>query len=481
MTAENPVPQEPREPQPYPIEQLMALTPLDGRYKKDVEDLRPYGSEFGLIGARAEVEGRHLALLSDFGVIRTLASGEREFLENFGQNLTPEQAQRVKALEAKSDHDVQAVEKMFIEQLRGTSMADLIPFEHLFMTSENDNNLAYRLMLKRGVDRVLVPTVDAFTDATMEIAVHEKDTRMPARTHGQKGVTTTVGKELGLFAVRVNNQLRKLANMQLTGSFNGAVGNFNAHYQVRPDINWQDYARQMVEGFGFEYNPFTTQINPYDDMVEAFQTLHRLNSVLLDCDQDMWRYISDDWFGQQVVVGETGSSTMAQKINPIKFENSEGNLAMANGVLEVLARKLPVSRLQRDLSDSTVIRNAPMALGYSLLAFRNTVKGLGRIYPNHPVLAAAVESDWSVLTEAVQSQLRMNGREDAYDMVKEKSRGKRIERDNWEEWVESLDATDEEKAGFKELTPNEYVGIAPLLVDQMVEEIDVSRKSPLIF
>lgn len=481
MAAEKESTPEARAEQPYPVEQLMALTPLDGRYKKDVEDLRPFGSEFGLIGARAEVEGRHLVLLSDFGVIRPLAPGERQFLTDFGQNLTVEQAQRVKALEAKSDHDVQAVEKMLIEQLKGTSMADLTPYEHLFMTSENDNNLAYRLMFRRGVERILVPTVDLFTDGVMDIAVHEKDTRMPARTHGQKGVTTTVGKELGLFAVRVDNQVRKLLNQQLTGSFNGAVGNFNAHYQVRPDINWQEYARQMVEGFGFEYNPFTTQINPYDDLVEAFQTLHRLNSILLDCDQDMWRYISDDWFAQQAVAGETGSSTMAQKINPIKFENSEGNLAMANGILEVLARKLPVSRLQRDLSDSTVIRNAPMATGYSLLSFRNTVKGLGRIYPNHPVLASAVESDWSVLTEAVQSQLRMNGRDDAYDMVKEKSRGKHIERENWREWVDSLEATDEEKEGFYELTPNEYIGIAPQLVDQMGDAIQHSREQRLIF
>ncbi len=462
---------------PYPEEQLMALTTLDGRYKKDVEDLRPYGSEFGLIGARAEVEGRHLVLLSDFGVIRTLAPGERQFLLEFGTNLTVPQAQRVKALEAVSDHDVQAVEKMMREQLGGTSMADLTPYTHLFMTSENDNNLAYRVMLKRGTERILVPTADAGIDALMDIAAHEKETRMPARTHGQKGVTTTVGKEIALFAVRLNAQLRKLRNMQLTGSFNGAVGNFNAHEYVRPDINWQEYAKQMVEGFGFEYNPFTTQINPYEDMVEAFQTYHRLNSVLLDCDQDMWRYISDDWFAQQAVLGETGSSTMAQKINPIKFENSEGNLAMANGIFEVLARKLPVSRLQRDLSDSTVIRNAPTAVGYTLLSFRNTLKGLGRIYPNHPVLERAVESDWSVLTEAVQSQMRMDGDADAYDKVKNASRGKRIDGDNWEKWLDEVpDILDESKEKLRTLTPGEYIGIAPDLVDQIADVIKNTRQ-----
>jgi adenylosuccinate lyase len=462
---------------PYPVEQLMAITTLDGRYKKDVEDLRPHASEFGLIGARAEVEAHHLVLLSDFGVIRTLASGERKFLDNFGQSLTIPQAQRVKALEAISDHDVQAVEKMLREELAGTSMDDLIAFTHLFMTSEEDNNLAYRIMLKRGTDKILVPTVDTATDAIMDVAVHEKETRMPARTHGQKGVTTTVGKEMAIFAVRLNTQLRKLANMQLTGKFNGAVGNFNAHMYVRPDINWQKYAKKFVEDFGFEYNPFTTQINPYEDMIEVFNTYHRLNGVLLDADQDMWRYISDDWFAQQAVAGETGSSTMAQKINPIKFENSEGNLAMANGLFEIFSRKLSVSRLQRDLSDSTVVRNVPTAVGFTLLSFRNTVKGLGRIYPNHPVLQRAVESDWSVLTEAVQSKLRMKGRVDAYDMVKEKSRGKHIEGNNWSEWVDSLDADEEDKKEFKLLTPGDYVGIAPELVDQALEAIKESRKN----
>lgn len=460
----------------YPESALTAISTLDGRYDRDIEDLSPYASEMGLQSVRTEIEALHLIGLSRIGVIRPLTEEETGTLRRMGPELTLVQVQRIKALEAISDHDVQAVEKMMREVLTGTSLADITPFLHFLLTSEDDNNLAYRLMVKRGTDRIVIPAIDRVIDAVVDIADREKGTLMLARTHGQAGVPTTLGKEMINFAIRMNKEARKLEGTKLTGKFNGAVGNFNAHVYARPDIDWQQYARDFVEELGFEYNPYTTQINPYEDMIEMFQTYQRLNGVFLDFDQDIWRYISDDWFSQEVVAGETGSSTMAQKINPIRFENSEGNLTMANTMFEGMGRKLGVSRLQRDLSDSTVIRNAPAVLAYSLLAYRNTLRGLGRISPNHEEMGRVLNSDWGTLTEGVQVYLRTQGRNDAYDLVKEAARGAEIGPENWGEWVNGLDVTDEEKKHIKGLSPNEYVGLAEKITQQGIEEIRESRK-----
>lgn len=463
-------------PQPqvegYPLHRLHAITTIDGRYAEDTADIEPFASEFGLISIRTEVETHHLVQLSKYGVIRPLTEEETTRLVDFGPNLTDEQAQKVKALEAVSDHDVQAVEKMLREEFTGTSLEDLIPYIHLFLTSEDINNISYRVMFMRANEQVGIPAIREVVEKIVSMAEPEVDTVMDGRTHGQKGVPTILGKEEMVFATRIDKQLLKLEEQKLTGKLNGAIGNFNAHYFVRPDINWQDYAKEFVEGFGLEYNPFTTQINDYDDMVEMFQTYQRINSVLLGLDQDMWRYISDHWMAQEVKDdGTTGSSTMAQKVNPIKFENSEGNIIIANGLFEAMSRKLPISRLQRDLSDSTVIRNAPTAVAYSLISYKNTLRGLGKIFANHKVIDQALQADWSTLSEAAQQLMRMGGDPDAYDKVKKAARGVEIEEGNWAKWVDGLKLTDEQSGKLKLLTPNTYVGIGPEIARQAISSV----------
>ena len=471
MVSEIPRPQGP----PYPENALTAISPLDGRYDKELDEFSQYSSEFGLQSARTEIEALNLISLSNVGVIRPLTEGERKMLLDMGPGLTMEQAQRIKELEAKSEHDVQAVEKMMREEFRGTSLEDISPYIHFPATSEDPNNLSYRLMIKRGTNRIVIPVVDRVVDTVIDLAEREKGTAMLARTHGQGGVPTTLGKEMAVFAVRMNKEARRLQNMKLTGKWNGAVGNFNAHVYARPDIDWQKYSKEFVESLGFEYNPFTTQINPYEDLIEMFQTYQRLNGIFLDFNQDMWRYISDDWFSQISRAGETGSSTMAQKINPIRFENSEGNLIIANSIFEGCGRKLGVSRLQRDLSDSTVIRNGPSAIAYSLLAYKNTERGLGRITPNYEEIKKSLDADWGTLTEGVQVYLRTQGRDDAYDIVKAAARGVHISPDSWGEWVDRLDITDEQKAHVSKLSPTNYIGIAEEITEQAIQSIKDSR------
>lgn len=456
------------------LQRLHGITTIDGRYAKDLTEIEQYASEFALIGARAEVETRHYIQLSKYGVIRELKDDEKDFLSSFAPNLTDEQALRVKDLEAVSDHDVDAVRKMIREALVGTSMEDLIPYDHLFLTSENVNNIAYRLLFIRASNDVVFPAIRNVIQKLGDMADPEAETIIAGRTHGQMAVPTTLGKEEMVFARRMHRQLKKLESVQFTGSFNGAIGNFNAHYFVRPDIDWQEYAREFVEGFGLEYNPVTTQINDYDDMIEAFQAFNRTNGVFLDLNQDMWRYISDHWMSQEVDKTKTGSSTMAQKVNPIQFENSEGNLTMADAIFEAMSRKLRTSRLQRDLSDSTVIRNATTALAYSLLAYKNTLKGLGKVYANYPLIESALNADWSMMTEAAQSQMRMDGDPDAYEKVKNAAKGEEINERNWVKWVDNLPGLQPESAQkLKELTPGKYIGIGPKIAKDTVEEIRV--------
>lgn len=463
------------EAKPLSHHRLDAISVLDGRYDKDVEILSPFASEHALISTRTEVEAKYLIALSDVGILRPFTEEERELLGNVGPSLTVEQADEVKEIEKTSEHDVKAVEKWLRNHLSTTSLEDVTPYIHFLLTSEDVNNLSYRLMLQRGTGEVMVPAADKVVDRLLEFAQQEKETVMPGRTHGQDAVPTTLGKEMALFAVRMNKEIRKLEKAKLTGKFNGAIGNYNAHAYARPEIDWLDFSKKFVEGLGLEFNPFSTQINPYEDMVEMFQTYQRLNGVFLDLDQDMWRYISDDWFAQEVKAEETGSSTMPQKVNPIRFENSEGNVTVANSLFEGFSRKLATSRLQRDLSDSTTIRNVGTALGHSLLIYKNALQGLGRVFVNHGEIEEALNENWSVLTEGVQSVLRDHGRDDAYDVVKAASRGKEIGPDEWSEWVDRLDVSEEEKLQFRELTPNKYVGIAQNIVDLAIETIEASR------
>lgn len=458
------------------LTELTAISPLDGRYRSRVEDLSPFASEMALIKTRVEVEAKYLVGLSEVGLVRPLVGQEREALINLGPSMTLQQAGRVKDIEATTRHDVKAMERAFREFVTGTSLEDVTEMIHFGLTSEDVNNLSYRLMLDRARTEICVPALDQVVDGFADRARQYKSMPMLARTHGQPAVPTTLGKEMANIAVRLNRQTRKLEDVKLTGKLNGAVGNYNAHVLAAPDVDWIAFSQRFVKSLGLEPNLFTTQINPYDDMIEMFQAFQRVNGALVDVDQDMWRYISDDWFTQEVKKGEVGSSTMPQKVNPIDFENSEGNVQVANSLWEGMDRKLAVSRLQRDLSDSTTIRNVGVGLGYGLLAYRNTLAGLQRVHPNTELMQGRLNENWVILTEGVQTVLRKAGVQDPYSLVAGLSRGQRIGQGEWQEWVDGLQVADNVKGNLRALTPETYIGHAERLTDMALEEITDSRR-----
>jgi adenylosuccinate lyase len=464
-------------PAPLPLTELSAITTLDGRYRRDVAELSPYVSEFSIIRTRVEIEAKYLTALSDVGVVRPLTQEEREKLNSFGGKISLEDAGKIKKIEDETDHDVKAMEKSFRTMLSGTSLEDLIEKIHIGLTSEDINNLTYRLILKRSCEDVLLPNLDQTTDKLVEWAEKYKETPMLARTHGQAAVPTTLGHEFAVFANRLNKEVRILDGRILEGKLNGAVGSFNALKDSYPNIDWISFAKKFITSFGLKPNLITTQIAPYEDMIKDFQTFIRINNILMDFDQDVWRYISDHWFAQEAKKETTGSSTMPQKINPIKFENSEGNLGKANALFGFFSEKLSKSRLQRDLSDSTVIREMGAPLGWSLLAYKNTQKGLERIWPNLPLIANALNEDWSILSEAAQTRMRTYGIEDPYTIMKNLTRsGEKIDKNKWLEIVESLPMTNEQKADLKELTPQKYIGLAITITENTISEIKSSWK-----
>lgn len=465
-----------RQTQPkLPLTELTAITTLDGRYRKDVAELAPYVSEFNLIRTRVEVEARYLVALSDIGVIRTITEAERDRLNSFGGNISLEDAEKIKKIEDTTDHDVTAMTSAFKTMLAGTSLEDLTEKVHIGLTSEDVNNLSYRLMFKRTSEDIIIPALDSIIDTFVEHAEKYKTIPMLARTHGQPAVPTTLGHEFAVFAKRLNRQVRQLEERSLEGKLNGAVGGFNSLQDSYPNVDWIKFAEDFVSSLGLKPNLITTQIAPYDDMIEDFQNVSRANNILIDFDQDVWRYISDAWFAQ-ASKGD-GSSTMSQKINPIKFENSEGNLGKANAIFEFFARKLPVSRLQRDLSDSTVIREMGAPLGWSLLAYKNSLLGMGRVWPDLDVLAKSLNSDWSILAEPAQTRMRTYGVEDPYTIMKKLTQGKTFNRGQWLKLVDELPMTDSQKKNFKKLTPQKYIGLAPRLTDKAIQEIQDSRKA----
>ena len=455
---------------------ITAITPLDGRYRDRVKELAPYVSEYGLIKTRFEIEAKYLIALSEAGVIRRLTAKERKTLDTFGENLTLADAQKVKQIEGETRHDVKAMERAFREMVEGSSLEDITEVIHIGLTSEDINNLAYRLMLRRASAEVCIPALDSLVDELIERAKTYKANPMLARTHGQAAVPTTIGKEIIVFAARLNGQVRKLEGQQLTGKLTGAVGNFNALSLAYTDVDWIKFSTKFVESLGFAPNLTTTQINPYDDMIEYFQNYQRICGVICDFDQDMWRYISDDWFIQEVKGGEVGSSTMPQKVNPIDFENSEGNLTMANGVFETLSRKLAISRLQRDLSDSTTVRNIATALGFFLVGTKSVLTGLSRVRPNLEKISESLNHDWSILTEGVQTELRKAGVSDPYSLIASLTRGGHIDQEKWQEWVNSLPINEDQKSPLAKLTPQTYTGVAVELTNRAIKEIIASRK-----
>src|SRR5436190_1634124 len=443
---------------------LAALSPLDGRYAKAVDPLRAYFSEQALIAYRIRIELQWLQALAAERAIRELKpfsprtlGAFRRLLKDFSER----DAEHVKNIEAETNHDVKAIEYWLRSKLGANKEAQAaLAFVHFACTSEDINNLSYAVMLRESRDNVMLPRLDRLVDALRVLARKHASVAMLARTHGQPATPTTLGKEMANFAHRLARARDRIAAVSVLGKINGAVGNYNAHLVAYPDFDWERFCRGFVEHLGLEFNAYTTQIEPHDWTAELLDAYARANSILLDLDRDVWGYISLGYFSQKVKAGEVGSSTMPHKVNPIDFENSEGNIGIANALLRHLSEKLPVSRWQRDLSDSTAQRNIGAALGHTLLAYASAQRGLGRLQVDARRLAADLDSNWEVLAEAVQQVMRRYGVADAYDNLKAISRGKRLERRALTKFVNSLPIPPEAKKRLLALTPARYTGLA---------------------
>lgn len=444
--------------------ELNALSPLDGRYAAKLASLRELCSEAGLIGLRVHVEARwlqHLKQQLDVPTLDGLPAKALEALDKLASDTTAAEAEAVKAIEAKINHDVKAVEYFVRERLQaaGATVAQL-EFVHFGCTSEDINNVCYALMLKQARDRQLVPAMDALIEQLCALAHAHAAAPMLARTHGQTASPTTMGKEIANVVVRLRRQRDALKEVAILGKFNGAVGNYNAHVSALPKADWPAIGRSFVESLGLKWNPYSTQIDPHDWIAEYCDALARFNTVLIDLSRDVWGYISLGYFRQRAVAGEVGSSTMPHKVNPIDFENAEGNLGVANALLRHFAEKLPISRWQRDLTDSTVLRNLGVALGHSLLALQALVRGLGRLELDTERLAADLDAAWEVLAEPIQTAMRAAGIPDGYEKLKAFSRGQAIDRESVQAFIGSLELPAADKQRLLALTPAAYIGLA---------------------
>ncbi len=443
---------------------LTALSPLDGRYEKKIAPLRALFSEYGLIRFRVLVEVRWLIALADWAALKevpTFSASARAELEAVAAGFSEADARRVKEIEATTNHDVKAVEYFLKDKTRGNAeIARVSEFFHFACTSEDINNLSHGLMLREGRDAVLLPVIDQLVAAIEELASRYADVPMLARTHGQPASPTTVGKELANVAYRLRRQRAQVAAVALLGKINGAVGNYNAHLAAYPELDWPAKAREFVTGLGLEWNPYTTQIEPHDCMAELFHALARFNTILVDVNRDLWGYISLGYFRQKVKAGEIGSSTMPHKVNPIDFENSEGNLGLANALFEHLAGKLPVSRWQRDLTDSTVLRNLGVAFGYSLLAYDSCLRGIGKLEVDRQKLEQDLNDNWEVLAEPIQTVMRRYGIENPYEQLKALTRGQRITPAALRDFIRGLAIPPEARERLLALTPAGYTGNA---------------------
>jgi adenylosuccinate lyase len=443
---------------------LTAVSPIDGRYGSKTEDLRPIFSELGLIRHRVLVEVRWLLALAEHpGIpeVPPLSVHARHLLEAMVENFGEEQGHRVKNIERTTNHDVKAVEYFIKEHIAGNAELEAVSeFIHFACTSEDINNLAHALMLREGRGQVLLPQMDEVIANLRALAHRLADLPMLARTHGQPASPTTLGKELANIVARLARQRDQVAEVPLLGKINGAVGNYNAHLAAYPELDWPAFARGFVESLGLTWNPYTTQIEPHDYMAEFFDATARFNTILLDACRDLWGYISLGYFRQKTVAGEVGSSTMPHKVNPIDFENAEGNLGIANAILEHLARKLPISRFQRDLTDSTVLRNLGVGLAHTSIALQSALKGLGKLEADPARLAADLEANWEVLAEPIQTVMRRHGVEKPYEKLRELTRGQRIGREELARFIDSLEIPEQAKARLRELTPGSYVGNA---------------------
>ncbi|MEA5445331.1 adenylosuccinate lyase [Gammaproteobacteria bacterium AB-CW1] len=443
---------------------LTALSPLDGRYAGKTEALRPLCSEAGLIRYRALVELRWLAALADEPGIRELpelSSDARTWLETLIQGFGSSDAARVKEIERTTNHDVKAVEYYLKECVKNhAELNEKSEFFHFACTSEDINNLSYALMLADTRDEILLPTVDDLIEKLRALAHEYADLPMLSRTHGQPASPTTLGKELANVVDRLRRQRARIAGVKILGKINGAVGNYNAHMAAYPEVDWPALAKKFVESLGIDWNPYTIQIEPHDYMAELFDATAGLNTVLIDLSRDIWGYIAMGYFKQRTVAGEVGSSTMPHKVNPIDFENAEGNLGLANAMLRHLADKLPISRWQRDLTDSTVLRNVGSAFGYGQIAYAALDKGLGKLEADPKHLAADLDANWEVLAEPIQTVMRRYGIESPYEKLKELTRGKRVDQAGMAAFIDSLDLPGAVKTRLKDMTPASYIGNA---------------------
>ena len=445
---------------------LTAISPVDGRYQNKTDVLRPIFSEYGLFRFRVLVEIEWLKKLSknpNIKEIESFSASSISLLDNIKNNFSIDDAKQIKKIEKITNHDMKAVEYFIREKIQSDpKLKNVSQFIHFACTSEDINNLSYALMLKDARENILLPKLQKLIIILQEMSDSYASIPMLSRTHGQTASPTTLGKEMAIYVYRALRQMKQFENIELLGKLNGAVGNFNAHFAAYPDINWMSLSKEFIEELGLTWNPYTTQIEPHDYMAEYFHTLARTNTILIDLCRDLWGYISLGYFNLKPIKGEVGSSTMPHKVNPIDFENAEGNFGIADSIFEHLAMKLPTSRWQRDLSDSTVLRNAGVGIAHTIIAFDSTVAGLSKIDINKDVIHEDLEDSWEVLTEPIQTVMRRYNIDNAYEKLKELSRGQKINKEILHNFIEQLDIPDDAKSRLKELNPSNYLGNAEI-------------------
>ncbi|OEE79326.1 adenylosuccinate lyase [Vibrio genomosp. F6] len=451
---------------------LTAVSPVDGRYGSKTISLRSIFSEYGLLKYRTVVEVRwlqKLAATQSIAEVATLSAEANQFLDNIAANFSEEDAMRIKEIERTTNHDVKAVEYFLKEKVADVPELHAInEFIHFACTSEDINNTSHALMLKEARDTVILPEIRNVIDAIKALANEYRDVPLLSRTHGQPASPSTMGKEMANVAYRMERQFKQIENVEILAKINGAVGNYNAHLSAYPDVDWHAFSEEFItESLGVNWNPYTTQIEPHDYIAELFDAIARFNTILLDFDRDVWGYIALGHFKQKTIAGEIGSSTMPHKVNPIDFENSEGNLGLANAIFSHLAQKLPVSRWQRDLTDSTVLRNLGVGCGYAIIAYTSTLKGISKLEINQAALEAELDKNWEVLAEPVQTVMRRYGIEKPYEKLKELTRGKRVDGEGMRTFIDSLEIPEDEKIRLKEMTPANYIGQAIELTDKL--------------
>jgi adenylosuccinate lyase len=450
---------------------LTAISPVDGRYGSKSKALRHFFSEYGLLKYRVLVEVRWLQKLASTPEIINVpafSSEANQLLDNIADNFNESDAMQIKEIERTTNHDVKAVEYFLKEKVAGNSELNAVnEFIHFACTSEDINNLSHALMLNAARQQVILPYCDQLVSETKRMAIDYQHIAMMARTHGQPASPTTMGKEMANVMQRLARQRQQIADVSIMGKMNGAVGNYNAHISAFPNIDWDQFSQSFVESLGIDWNQYTTQIEPHDYIAELFDALARFNTILIDFDRDIWGYIALGHFKQRTIAGEIGSSTMPHKVNPIDFENSEGNLGLANAMLQHMASKLPVSRWQRDLTDSTVLRNLGVGIGYAVIAYESTLKGISKLQVNEQSLLDELNKNWELLAEPIQTVMRRYGIEKPYEKLKELTRGKKVDQQAIARFIDDLALPDDAKVQLKQLTPANYIGNAIELVEQL--------------